>query len=422
MSVPATSARQMPAPSAREAPARLAYLDAIGGIAGDMVLGALLDAGAPPEPLEAIVEELGLPPVAVERVRRGAVVATWVRVRGPSGPVLGADELRARLEGLAGLLGPALAPALDAFDRLVAAEAAAHGVSADRVVFHELGGLDTVVDLAGAFSLLGALGVRTIVCSPLPYGRALVATDHGALPAPTPAVFALLPDVRIVGVPVAAELVTPTGAAILAASGARFGDPPAMRVARVGHGAGSTDLAERPNVLRIVVGEAVGEVEEAVGAEDPALREVVVLEANLDDLAPELVPDAVEACVGAGALDVWTVPVQMKKGRPGIVVSAVARPGSERAVALALLEHTSTLGVRATTWRRWELDRREVEVRVEGRPIRVKLGVLGGRVVNVAPEHDDCAAVARGLGWPTKRVWAAALAAAATLPEAAGAR
>jgi hypothetical protein len=153
----------------------------------------------------------------------------------------------------------------------------------------------------------------------------------------------------------------------------------------------------------------------ADGAERPGSGEVVLLEANLDDLVPELVPDAIERCVAAGALDVWVAPVQMKKGRPGVVVSAIARPQAEHAVAVALLEHTSTLGVRVSTLRRHELDRRTEEVEVDGRPIRVKVGLLEGRVVNVAPEHDDCAAVAAGTGRPVKQVWAEALVAATAL-------
>jgi uncharacterized protein (DUF111 family) len=150
-------------------------------------------------------------------------------------------------------------------------------------------------------------------------------------------------------------------------------------------------------------------------AERPGSGEVVLLEANLDDLVPELVPDAIERCVAAGALDVWVAPVQMKKGRPGVIVSAIARPQAEHAVAVALLEHTSTLGVRVSTLRRHELDRRTEEVEVDGRPIRVKVGLLEGRVVNVAPEHDDCAAVAAGTGRPVKQVWAEALVAATAL-------
>jgi pyridinium-3,5-bisthiocarboxylic acid mononucleotide nickel chelatase len=167
----------------------------------------------------------------------------------------------------------------------------------------------------------------------------------------------------------------------------------------VGYGAGTKDLADRPNVVRVVL-----------GTESRALTRVVVLETNLDDLSPELVPDAIERCYEAGALDVWTVQVGMKKGRPGFVLSALARPDAEAAVVRALLEETSALGVRVSRLERYELDREERVVEVAGAAVRIKVGVLDGRIVNVAPEHDDCATVAKASGRSVKSVWAEALA------------
>ena len=185
-----------------------------------------------------------------------------------------------------------------------------------------------------------------------------------------------------------------------------WGPMPAMTIERIGYGAGTADFAERPNVLRVFVGR---------GGAMEAGAEVTLLETNLDDLLPELVPDAVEHCFAAGALDVWTAPIGMKKGRPGIVLSALARPESEAAVARAILEETTALGVRVARLRRYELEREERAVEVGGGRVRIKLGRLDGRIVNVAPEHDDCAAIARASGTPIKSVWAAALAAAAEL-------
>jgi uncharacterized protein (TIGR00299 family) protein len=220
------------------------------------------------------------------------------------------------------------------------------------------------------------------------------------LPLPAPATLALLEGAPLVGVETEAELVTPTGAALAATLVEEWGSLPPLTLDRVGYGAGTMDFVDRPNVVRVVLG---------TEADRPAGR-VILLETNLDDLSPELVPDAVERCFEAGALDVWVTAAQMKKGRPGLVVSALARPGVEAGVARALLEETTALGVRTTRLDRWELEREERTVEVTGGSVRVKVGLLDGSVVNLAPEHDDCAAVARETGRPVKSVWAEALA------------
>jgi uncharacterized protein (TIGR00299 family) protein len=293
---------------------------------------------------------------------------------------------------------------------LIAAEAAVHGVDVGDVVLHELGGDDTLVDICGAFALLDALGVDRVICAPMPMGRGMVEGDHGPLPFPAPATFAVLQGIPVVGVSTPGELVTPTGAAIAVTAADSFGDLPAMSIDVVGIGAGTRVHADRPNILRVVLGDAAGS--------RSALTEVVVLEANVDDLVPELIPDVIDACTAAGAIDAWTTPIQMKKGRPGFLLSVLARPDGERRLAETLLRHSSTLGVRVRRHARYELDRAIREVHVDGRPVRVKIGLLDGRVVNVAPEHDDCAEVAAAIGRPVKQVWAEALAAAtAALPE-----
>jgi uncharacterized protein (DUF111 family) len=208
----------------------------------------------------------------------------------------------------------------------------------------------------------------------------------------------------VFGVELEAELVTPTGAALASTLATAWGSMPAMTLQSVGYGAGSAELRDRPNVVRVLLGRP---------QHPPADRpEVVLIETNLDDLLPELVPDAVERCFAAGALDVWTVPVAMKKGRPGIVLSALARPEAEDGITRAMLEETTALGVRVVRMRRHELEREERTVEVRGQPVRVKIGRLDGRVVNVAPEHDDCASTARLLGVPVKSVWVEAMAAA----------
>jgi uncharacterized protein (TIGR00299 family) protein len=381
---------------------RLAYLDCIGGIAGDMLLAALLDAGAPREPLLALPERLGIGPVEIRvvRVTRQGVRALHVDVVPPPEPPPRTWRRLRELIEAAGLAERPRSRALGTLDRLATAEAAVHGTPVEDVHFHELGGVDTLVDVCGAAVLLEELAVDAVACSPLPYTRGLTQAEHGLLPVPAPATVELLRGAQIRGVDGAKELVTPTGAALAVTLADAFGPPPPLELEAAGYGAGTDDMAERPNVLRVLVGNTVAAVS----------HEVVLVETNLDDLNPELVPDAVEACFAAGALDVWAAPVQMKKGRPGLVVSALARPAAERAVADALLRETSALGVRVSTLRRYELERETATVDVEGGTVRVKIGRQDGRVVNVAPEHDDCAEVARSSGRPVKAVWAEALA------------
>ncbi len=380
---------------------RLAYLDCVGGIAGDMLLAALLDAGGREETLREVPGRLGLGPVEirVERVERHGVGALHVAVVPPPSPPPRTWRAMRELVEAAELPPRARTRALGAFRRLAEAEAKIHGTDVDDVHFHELGGVDTLVDVCGAALLLEELGVERVICSPLPYTRGLVEAAHGVLPVPAPATVELLRGAIVHGVEGGKELVTPTGAALAAELAESFGPPPPLVLERAGYGAGTDDFPERPNLLRVLLGSAVA----------PA-ADVVLIETNLDDLLPELVPDAVERCFAAGALDVWTVPAQMKKGRPGIVLSALARPAAEQAVTAAILEETSALGVRVSRLQRHELEREERSVAVDGQPVRVKLGLLDGRVVNVAPEHDDCAAVAARSGRPVKSVWAEALA------------
>ena len=381
---------------------RLAYLDCVGGLAGDMLLAALLDAGADVERLRALPGALGIDGVeiVVERVERQGIGALHLRVAAPDDHAhRDYRELR-RIVEEADLPQRARARSLAALARLAAAESRIHGIPPDDVHFNELGSLDTLVDVCGAFVLLDDLRLQRVACSPLPFARGFVKAAHGILPLPAPATLALLEGAELVGVDTEAELVTPTGAAIAAAVVDEWGALPPLSLERVGYGAGSKDLADRPNVVRVVLGEE---------AARPTGR-VVLLETNLDDFSPELVPDAVDRCFAAGALDVWTVPVQMKKGRPGFILSVIARPAAEAAIARVLLEQTSALGVRVSRLDRYELEREERTVEVAGSAVRVKIGLLDGRAVNVAPEHDDCAALARQTGRSVQSVWAEALA------------
>jgi len=395
----------------------IAYLDCAGGLAGDMLIAALLDAGASETALREVPRSIGLAGVELHlsRVQRHGVGALHLEVALPTPDLHDHDHPHRSWRSIRRRLSDAELPdrvrerALAVFERLAEAEGRVHGVAPDDIHFHELGSEDTLVDVVGAIALLDDLGVSTLVCSPLPIGGGVVRTAHGVLPLPAPATAALLVGAPIFGVDLQAELVTPTGAAIASTLADRWGALPAMSLRAIGYGAGTADFRDRANLVRVLIGDASG----APGAQPRG--QVVVLETNLDDLIPELVPDAVERCFAAGALDVWTAPVTMKKGRPGVVLSALARPDAEPAVARALLEHTSALGVRIVPMRRYELEREERTVEIDGHAVRIKLARLDGRVVNVAPEHDDCAALAREIGAPVKFVWSAALAAAREL-------
>lgn len=383
----------------------IVYLDCVGGIAGDMMCAALLDAGASEAALREVPGRLGLPDVElrVERTERHGIGALHLDVLDPhEGHHDRSWRVIRRQLADADLSDGVRERALAVFERLAEVESSVHGVALDDVHFHEIGAVDTLIDVVGAVTLLAQLAASRVVCSPLPMGGGTTRAAHGVLPLPAPATAALLVGAPVFGVTLQAELVTPTGAALAATLADGWGALPAMTLRKVGYGAGTADFPERANLVRVLLGEA----------SDVALGEVVVLETNLDDLLPELVPDAAEHCFAVGALDVWTAPVTMKKGRPGWVLSALARPAAQEAVARAMLEHTSALGVRVARWARYELQREVMTVHVDGRPVRVKLGRLDGRIVNVAPEHDDCADVAARGRTAVQSIWAAALAAA----------
>jgi hypothetical protein len=376
------------------------YVDCIGGVAGDMLLGALLNAGATVDGLE----RLGVEGLRVEtgKAEKHGIAATTVTVTGaPGQPHRDWVSIREQIDA-AGFPERVTARAQAAFERLAHAEAAIHDTSPERVHFHEVGAVDAIGEVCGVALALESLGVERVVCSPLPAGRGFVTAAHGRLPLPAPATLKLLEGAPLYGVDVDLELVTPTGAALVSSLAESYGPLPPLTLTGTGYGAGTREIEAFPNVVRAIVGHEA----RTTGAP------VSLLEANLDDLVPELAPDAARACFAAGALDVWTAPAQMKQGRPGFVLSALARPRDEGAVARAILTQTSTLGVRISRCDRIELERESRTVEVDGEPVRVKVGWLDGRVVNLAPEHADCERAARISGEPVKAVWARALAAA----------
>jgi uncharacterized protein (TIGR00299 family) protein len=383
---------------------RLLYLDCVGGAAGDMLLAALVDAGADAGAVRAGLAGLGIAGLELmtEPTVRHGIAATHVTVHG------GAEQPHRDWASVRALIDAATLPARtrgrahEAFRRLAHAEGRIHRVDPERVHFHEVGAVDAIGEVCGVALALEELGIERVVCSPLPVGRGVVDTAHGRLPLPAPATLELLHGAPLYGVELDVELVTPTGAALVASLADAYGPLPGMTLEGVGYGAGTRDVAARPNLVRVMVGTVTA----------PATRPVSLIEATLDDLLPELAPDAAAACLAAGALDVWTAPAQMKHGRPGFVLSALARPQDQQAVAEVILRETSTLGVRIAHLDRIELDRESRTVEVAGEPVRVKIGRLDGQVVNLAPEHADCERAARITGSPVKTVWARALAAA----------
>ena len=393
----------------------IAYLDCFAGASGDMILGALVDAGADLGVVESQLSGLDVAfEITFSTVQRCGLRACRVDVR--DAPA-GASVMRTYAEALALLEGAALEPAVASraaavFDRLARAEARVHGVAPAEVHFHELDGADTVVDVVGAAAAFAAMGVEEVVSSPVATGSGMIPSRHGPLPVPGPAVLELLGGAVLYGRALEAELITPTGAAILAEYASSFGKMPPMTVGAVGYGAGSREL-EIPNVLRVVVGKP--------GPPAPEGVEDVLVEATIDDMNPELYPFVLERLSAAGAVDGWVVPAIGKGGRPAQIVSVLAPPHAEEAVRATLVAETSTLGVRVSHVRRWMLPRRWVEVRVGGIPVRVKVaqaaGAAGleGEPVNVAPEYADCAEAARALGRPLKEVYREALTAAAAL-------
>lgn len=382
------------------------YLDAFCGIAGDMLVAALMDLGVPKDEIEGALAGLeGLEAhslVVTGRVRSGIAAAHLEVVVNEPPPPRSYADIRSMIEG-ATLPEGARTLALRAFEILANAEAEIHRMPLDKVQFHEVGAVDSIVDIVAAAFALDYIGAEVVV-SPLPLGHGAVKAQHGLLPLPAPATVLCLKGVPTYDSGVAKELVTPTGACLVAAAAKRFGRWPAMRPVATGWGAGTRELKDRPNLIRVVLGRS--------DMEEMAQSEVVVLETNLDDCNPEVCAYALERALAEGALDVWWTAVGMKKGRAGVILSVLTRPDRADALARLLLSETSALGVRRRSMQRWERPRELIEVSTKYGTIRVKYARGDGLPTNVAPEMEDCRAAADKHGVPLRSVYAAATAAA----------
>lgn len=387
---------------------RVGWIDATGGISGDMLLGACLDAGAELSVIQDAITRLRLPEpitIDVERTKRGGLSAARAVVRLPQ-----TTQQRTLTDVLA-LLGHADDPMRErvaaVFRALAEAEARVHEASVDAVHFHEVGALDSIADVVGVVAGLHALGADRIVCSPIALGGGRAQTEHGLLPVPGPAVIELLRarNAPAFGGPVETELATPTGVALMTVLANSFGPLPALRPERVGVGAGRKDPAGHPNITRLVVGAPVAA---AAGDVEAAL----VLEANVDDLDPRLWPQVLTDLLAAGASDAWLTPIVMKKGRPAHTLSVLAEPAKVAALERLVFTHTSTIGLRVRPVEKVALPRTSIVVNVYGHSVSLKIARLDGAVVNAVPEYDDVARVAAAAGVPVKLVMDAARAAA----------
>lgn len=360
-----------------------AYFDAFSGIAGDMTVAALLDLGVPFAELERTIAALGLEGCALssEATERGPIRATrfQVDVQGRQ-PHRTFTIIREMLEH-APLPTGTRERALAAFRSLAEAEGRVHGMPPDDVHFHEVGSVDAIADIVGAAFGIETLGITSIAVSPLPLGSGMVQTQHGPLPVPAPATAELLEGFAVRAGDGEGELVTPTGAAILRGFGAVSGGVSTLRAERIGYGAGTRTLRDRPNVLRILVGEL------AAGFETDVMT---VIECNIDDMNPELYEHAVGRLLAAGAVDVTLVPVHMKKGRPGLVLQAIVPPALHDAIARVLFAETTTIGVRFHDVRRVKLARRTLEVETPYGVIAVKISEGPDGQRTVAPEYESC--------------------------------
>jgi len=423
---------------------RILYFDCFSGASGDMVLGALIDAGLPLAELRAALGSLAIDAgsVSASKVLRAGVSATKFQVhdghahdRGdahdhqhshdprhshdhdhahgdhrhshePAGVAVAAGHAHRSLKEInaaidrSALSATAKARAQDLFQRLAEAEAAIHQIPVDRIHLHEVGALDSIIDIVGAVFALEWFGAERIVSSPLNVGSGMVNTAHGLFPVPAPATLKLLEGVPIYSSGAQRELVTPTGALIVSSYATTFGPVPAMKVDRIGYGAGDRDPADTPNVLRVLIGEEIG---------GSKTERITVLECEIDDMNPQIFGSVMDKLYDAGALEVYFAPVQMKKNRPGTLMTVLTRPDERQSLLDIVFRETTTIGVRHHDVSRTRLDRQTVDIPTPVGPVRFKLARLGGDIVNASPEFEDCARIASERGIPIKDVQALAL-------------
>ena len=427
---------------------RILYFDCFAGASGDMVLGALIDAGVPLADVRRALGSLAIAPDAVwtESVSRAGIRATKFCVHGEDPVAVHAhqhahghehahdhesghdhshghhhdhaheihthrhadadhhahrtlSEIRGLIDGSA-LSADGKRRANELFQQLGTAEAAIHGTTLEKVHLHEVGALDSIIDIVGAVYAIESLGVDRVVASPLNVGSGSIRSAHGLYPVPAPATLRLLKGAPIYSGPQQAEMVTPTGALLVSSYADQFGTIPAMTVSAIGYGAGSRDFPDTPNVLRVLIGEA--------DVTAPTTS-VVVIEADIDDMNPQIFGVVMDALLAQGALDVYYTSIQMKKNRPGVLLTVIAPPAARERLTSTIFRETTTIGVRYREMARECLDREEVAVQTPLGAVRVKVARRNGEILNASPEFEDCARIARDRNIPVKEVQALAV-------------
>lgn len=381
---------------------KLAYIDCFSGVAGDMTLAAMIDAGVPLALFQQLIDRLKLPGVSMtaEKVKRHGIAATHVNVAVEES----ARKKHRHLPHIIKIIDEAdlsdrvKRDAKAVFQKLGEAEATVHNSTLEKVHFHEVGANDAIVDIVGACLGFEHLGIDRLICSPIPTGSGTVTCEHGVMPVPPPATAQLLRGFPIAACDETGELATPTGVAIMTTLAASFGTPPTMRLSAVGVGAGTREGKTRANIMRILIGESDAAVTGLISgnaANAETSDTVAVLETQVDDATGQVVAYACEQVLAAGALDCFVVPIIMKKGRPGQLLTVLCKPESVAAIEQILLRETGTLGVRRHVAERTKLAREHVTIETRFGPIRVKLGRLDEKSQHAWPEYEDCAAAAR---------------------------
>lgn len=370
-----------------------------------MVLGALIDVGCALAEIEGQLRRLQVPDwnISAQKTRRHGLAATHVVVQHSKNHAHRSLTTILQLIESANLPPRAAERARKIFRKLGESEARVHDVSIEKVHLHEVGAVDSIIDIVGAAIGLEILGIEAFSCAPLNVGGGSISTEHGILPVPAPATADLLSGVPTYSTGIQRELVTPTGAAIITTLASSFGPQPPMTTRAIGYGAGTAELAEQANVLRLLIGESA--IAKTV---DPFGEPAVVLEANLDDMNPQIYGYFAQCAFDAGALDVYSTPVQMKKNRPGQLISVVCKPELADRLTALLFRETTTLGVRRSNVQRQRLEREIVDVETSLGAVRMKVGRLNGCIMNAAPEYEDCRRIAELRGVPLKEVLAEA--------------
>jgi pyridinium-3,5-bisthiocarboxylic acid mononucleotide nickel chelatase len=377
----------------------IAYFDCFSGISGDMVLGALIDLGLQLDELNEALSTLDLEEFKIEarEVQSYGLRATKVDVIVPESVIVRTFANIRDLIVSSGLPETVKTMSLEIFMRLALAESVVHSKPVDQVHFHEVGAVDSIVDIVGSAFGIDALGITEVFSSPLPLGHGMIKTAHGSLPVPAPAVLEILEDTPTYGRGIPTEIVTPTGAAVIKTLASSFGNAPLMRLEKTGYGAGTKDLGVA-NLLRVITGEALDYPSEA---EELA----IIVSTNIDDMNPEFYDYVMERLFTAGAHDVWLTPIQMKKTRPGTVVNVLCAPKDATAIKRILIEETSTFGLRTSMVMKKVIEREVIEVETPWGKVRVKVGRESNHITSVSPEFSDCARIAGEQSVPIKEVF-----------------